>query len=225
MAVETYNPQATPPPPPPFEFDRKAKRTKRSHPSKRDYSDEENLAACLVLLARGGPTTEQEPEPCPAVEPTPPISSTITHKKTSHMYTCSVCNKSFQSHQALGGHKASHRTRPIDDDNNNDNGKVTSFATETALNYVSALNPRGRIHKCSICFKTFPTGQALGGHKRKHYEGVIGGMKSAKSATASGSSSGVTSSASSSHGDSHRVNEFDLNLPATPELDLSLGFV
>jgi hypothetical protein len=49
-----------------------------------------------------------------------------------------------------------------------------------------------------VCNKTFPTGQALGGHKRCHYEGPIGGG-SAIAAAASG-------------------QRFDLNMPALPDI-------
>ncbi|KAE9458779.1 hypothetical protein C3L33_09316, partial [Rhododendron williamsianum] len=72
----------------------------------------------------------------------------------------------------------------------------------------------GRTHECSICHKCFPTGQALGGHKRRHYEGVVGG-----------GNSGVTTAATSSEGvgstSSHRG--FDLNLPALPEFVFGRG--
>jgi hypothetical protein len=50
----------------------------------------------------------------------------------------------------------------------------------------------------------------LGGHKRCHYEGIIGG----------GEKSGVTStseSAGSTNTRTHSHNEFDLNIPALPE--------
>ncbi|KAL3726106.1 hypothetical protein ACJRO7_031061 [Eucalyptus globulus] len=31
----------------------------------------------------------------------------------------------------------------------------------------------GKVHECLICHKSFPTGQALGGHKRCHYKAPI----------------------------------------------------
>ncbi|ESQ30821.1 hypothetical protein EUTSA_v10012368mg, partial [Eutrema salsugineum] len=35
--------------------------------------------------------------------------------------------------------------------------------------------PSISIHECSICHKVFPTDQALGGHKRCHYECNLSG--------------------------------------------------
>lgn len=67
------------------------------------------------------------------------------------LYSCSVCSKSFDSYQALGGHKTSHRKPASSDD-------------------VASGVQREKVHQCSICLKTFPSGQALGGHKRKHYD-------------------------------------------------------
>lgn len=76
---------------------------------------------------------------------------------------------------------------------------------------VSTLgSASGRTHECSICHKTFPTGQALGGHKRCHYDGGSGI-----------SNGGVTSSeggaSSQSHSQSQSQRGFDLNLPALPD--------
>ncbi|XP_072993002.1 zinc finger protein ZAT10-like [Typha latifolia] len=66
----------------------KGKRSKRP----RCATDEEYLALCLLMLARGE-SGRRLPSPPPP--------------KQSH--ACSVCGKSFGSYQALGGHKTSHR--------------------------------------------------------------------------------------------------------------------
>lgn len=137
-------------------FDKMSKR-KRSKRSRSDISnhlrdgnstEEENLAWCLIMLARGV-TGESE-----FVKQSTP--SSISDLNLS--YKCSVCNKTFNSYQALGGHKSSHRK----------NNETDSSATAVT---VAVLPVVGRAHVCKICHMSFPTGQALGGHKRRHYDG------------------------------------------------------
>ncbi|KAH7834958.1 hypothetical protein Vadar_021373 [Vaccinium darrowii] len=170
----------------------KRKRSKRSR-SETPPTEEEYLALCLIMLARGGKAA---------------TSAAATDEKIS--YKCSVCDKAFSSYQALGGHKASHRKLAATSDDNNPS---TSTTTAAAL-ATTTLPPSGRSHECSICHKAFPTGQALGGHKRRHYEGTIG--------TGNGSASGATTT-SEGGGSSHSNRGFDLNVPALPEFGLGLS--
>ena len=104
------------------------------------------------------------------------------------VYRCETCNKGFQSYQALGGHRASHKRLRIDSDEedaaappkNNNNGNQKTF-------------------KCPYCFKVFESGQAMGGHKKVHMS------------TAAAAGRRVSISAPPDH-------EFiDLNLPAPEE--------
>ncbi|KAJ8619899.1 hypothetical protein MRB53_028428 [Persea americana] len=72
---------------------------------------------------------------------------------------------------------------------------------------------RNTTHQCSVCFKCFPSGQALGGHKLCHYYG--GGA-------ASCNSSGVTSSKGGGAA-SPVIMKFNLNLPVLLEMGLFFG--
>ncbi|CAN6312256.1 unnamed protein product [Urochloa humidicola] len=113
-------------------------------------------------------------------------------------YRCSVCGKAFASHQALGGHKASHRKpTPLQVVQ-----ASSSFAGDASAASSSAGGigggPAGR-HRCSVCHRSFTTGQALGGHKRCHY---WDGLSVSVTASASGSGSSV--------------KDFDLNLMPLP---------
>ncbi|KAG2325793.1 hypothetical protein Bca4012_040280 [Brassica carinata] len=77
-----------------------------------------------------------------------------TGRKTKDdRFECKTCNRKFDSFQALGGHRASHK-KP----------KLMSVEQEQAKH----RNNENAVHKCSICGQMFGTGQALGGHMRKH---------------------------------------------------------
>eukprot|EP00268_Persea_americana_P013881 TRINITY_DN1614_c0_g1_i1.p1 TRINITY_DN1614_c0_g1~~TRINITY_DN1614_c0_g1_i1.p1 ORF type:complete len:244 (+),score=22.08 TRINITY_DN1614_c0_g1_i1:111-734(+) len=156
MALEALNSQVGPTPPfssirePEFhslEPSAKRPRSKRPRPTEEEY-----LALCLIMLARGGTSGAASfASPIRHHEAPPPPTTKNAHR-------CSVCDKAFPSYQALGGHKASHR-------------KLLPYAEDSAPKAPSAAVISGRSHQCSICLKSFPSGQALGGHKRCHYDG------------------------------------------------------
>ncbi|MCD7448471.1 hypothetical protein HAX54_042605 [Datura stramonium] len=64
-------------------------------------------------------------------------------------YECKTCKKLFESFQALGGHRASHKKPKL----------VTG---------VDPIKSKKKKHICSYCGEEFTLGQALGGHMRKH---------------------------------------------------------
>ncbi|XP_062089517.1 zinc finger protein ZAT10-like [Humulus lupulus] len=202
----------------------KRKRSKRprleqDHPS--PPSEEEYLALCLIMLARSGGSATSSPPANSSSSAQGPAHDGGAHRLPPQppslklSYKCSVCNKAFTSYQALGGHKASHRKSS----NSSSDGAATAAADNVSTTTVSTTVPAssGRTHECSICHKTFPTGQALGGHKRCHYDGGSGNSASGGGVT---SSEGAASSMSHSH--SHNQSQisqrgFDLNMPALPE--------
>ncbi|KAJ0230447.1 hypothetical protein HA466_0308000 [Hirschfeldia incana] len=207
MALDTLNsPTATTTttPPSPFltepdnlESWTKRKRTKRHRIDDQSNppSEEEYLALCLLMLARGRGSSDDDHHSSP-----PPPPSDHHHRD----YKCSVCGKSFPSYQALGGHKTSHR-KPVSNNNNTNHDSNSNTGNGSITNNGNISNgligQSGKTHKCSICFKSFPSGQALGGHKRCHYDGGNG-------------NSNINGNGSNSHG-------FDLNLPADQVFEAS----
>ncbi|KAH1096997.1 hypothetical protein J1N35_013918 [Gossypium stocksii] len=175
----------------------KGKRSKRPRSEDHVPTEEEYLALCLLMLARGATDSSTSTLPDRHRSPTP------TDQQLR--FKCKVCNKAFNSYQALGGHKASHRklSSGINDDQ----------STSTTTSSTSTSNPSGRSHQCSICHKSFPSGQALGGHKRLHYEGGAGTAR------------GVTTSERSASTSTTNQRGFDLNFPALPEFSPSNLFV
>ena len=72
------------------------------------------------------------------------------------MYTCNVCQKKFESFQALGGHMVAHN-------NQERNHLSTSMADGGVQEF-----PLTKLHRCRLCGVEFPDGRQLGGHMRKH---------------------------------------------------------
>ncbi|GFS44170.1 hypothetical protein Acr_00g0088930 [Actinidia rufa] len=89
----------------------KGKRSKRPR-IETPPTEEEYLALCLIMLARGGEAYNS----APAAVHRRHSASTPPQSEVKLVYKCSVCDKEFGSYQALGGHKASHRKHACADD-------------------------------------------------------------------------------------------------------------
>ncbi|KAK8493127.1 hypothetical protein V6N13_024870 [Hibiscus sabdariffa] len=146
--------------------------------TEREEEDEEDMANCLLLLSQGQSRK-------------PPSSAAATSKTASpgpgmFVHQCKTCNRCFPSFQALGGHRTSHKKPKVNDhhqDNNNNSielmlAKDDDYFDElndmnTALSLritskASVSRNKSRVHECSMCGAEFSSGQALGGHMRRH---------------------------------------------------------
>jgi len=108
------------------------------------------------------------------------------HSDKRSKFECTTCNKVFYSYQALGGHRASHKKLvgmkpssgpnlkssdgdflsppPNDHHHQHKLGEIgigSSSSPSTSMKVAQK-------HECPICSRVFPSGQALGGHKRSH---------------------------------------------------------
>ncbi|WOL00074.1 hypothetical protein Cni_G08787 [Canna indica] len=142
--------------------------------------EEEDMANCLILLAQGLPFDKPSAGAATATTTTEKFTSrrfaeaaTTTNGKAGfYVYECKTCNKCFPSFQALGGHRTSHK-KP----------KLAAAALppeklavhddmlQISMNSFSkaiASSAKPKVHECSICGSEFSSGQALGGHMRRH---------------------------------------------------------
>ena len=203
--------------------------------------EEEDMANCLILLARGADPHKQAEEDHGAK-----TEKVIGGRKFAEMttlcaagkvgfyvYECKTCNRTFPSFQALGGHRASHKKprtsmeekkpptppgpppQPLQQNNYEfEEGRQFHMIKSTQISLQLSGNKgfnsnKTKIHECSICGSEFTSGQALGGHMRRHR------------ASTSTSSPVVDTAASAVAVEvkPRNILELDLNLPA-PEDDV-----
>ncbi|XP_076949970.1 zinc finger protein ZAT5-like [Bidens hawaiensis] len=171
-------------------------------------NDEEDMANCLILLAH----SQSSPPP-------PPQAGAVDVARISelHIYECKTCNREFPSFQALGGHRASHKkpSKPnmLKQDLHINHGSI-ELSLQIGSNQMDHCNnPSGsikvaKVHECSICGAEFGSGQALGGHMRRHRSTPV-------ATTVCGGSGGCQESKKMK-----TLLSLDLNLPAPVEDDI-----
>ncbi|XP_012827285.1 PREDICTED: uncharacterized protein LOC105948612 [Erythranthe guttata] len=130
-----------------------------------------------------------------------------------YVYECKTCSRTFPSFQALGGHRASHKKPKPPAAAADVDRKKPPPAAAPPIDQTAEYTPAPtstqfpKTHECSICGSEFASGQALGGHMRRH--------RSAATNTNTTSSSDIIDAGEKTR----NMLELDLNLPAPPEDD------
>ncbi|URD84445.1 C2H2 zinc finger protein [Musa troglodytarum] len=137
--------------------------------------EEEDMANCLILLAQG---RALDAGPPPDQARFAEAATTTNGKAGFYVYECKTCNKCFPSFQALGGHRTSHKKpklapqpttaaaeKVVVDD---DMLRISMNSFSKPIGSSGQSNTKPKIHECSICGSEFSSGQALGGHMRRH---------------------------------------------------------
>ncbi|KAI3791877.1 hypothetical protein L2E82_05741 [Cichorium intybus] len=169
-----------------------------------DNDDDEDMANCLILLAHG--------HHLPA---TPP--SNAVGQSPLYVYECKTCNRGFTSFQALGGHRASHNKphKEVYDQPSKNRTSVSISPNKHLLCSPSGTTKGPKVHECSICGSDFTSGQALGGHMRRHRSMSMSARATSTATAACNTSDGCYESKR------HKtILPLDLNLPAPIEDDL-----
>lgn len=178
-----------------------------------------------------------------------------------YVYQCKTCDRTFPSFQALGGHRASHKKPKATSFYSNldlkkniyENDAVSLVTTSTIYNNNKNNNNRSlvvygkssnnKVHECGICGAEFTSGQALGGHMRRHRGAVVVTAAPAPTVTLATAPANTELSLSSmsfdqiSEGQDHLVMpatkkakktvvslDLDLNLPAPEDENRVNGF-
>ncbi|XP_010524399.1 PREDICTED: zinc finger protein ZAT4 isoform X1 [Tarenaya hassleriana] len=145
-------------------------RTEPEHlSSASDTTTEEDLAFCLMMLSRdkwkqkSKSREVQDQDNNDHGEEENDMDESQGYRESKNRargkYKCDTCDKVFKSYQALGGHRASHKKNRVC------RTEHPRRATEYEVGNAVAEK---KIHECPICLRVFPSGQALGGHKRSH---------------------------------------------------------
>ncbi|CAF1791247.1 unnamed protein product [Brassica oleracea var. botrytis] len=228
--------------------------------------EEQEIANCLILLSQGHSL------PLPNHEANnnntyrfssrrflETSSSNGGDKAGYYVYQCKTCDRTFPSFQALGGHRASHKKPKatlssysnIDVKKNIYESNAVSLVTTSTIyknNNNRSLAVYGKagsnkVHECGVCGAEFTSGQALGGHMRRHRGAVVIAAAPVTTVTVATAAANTELSLSSmsfdqiSDGQDHLVMpatkrakktvvslDLDLNLPAPEDENRVNGF-
>ncbi|XP_031120978.1 zinc finger protein ZAT5-like [Ipomoea triloba] len=131
--------------------------------------EDENMAHCLILLAKSaGNDVKVERISCRKssdADTAAAVATVTAVATTTSVYECKTCNRKFPSFQALGGHRASHSKPKLIPE---DHKKSTPLDHQEIQDKTLEKTNKTKIHECLICGSLFFSGQALGGHMRRH---------------------------------------------------------
>lgn len=243
-----------------------------NNPTLKAAEDEEDqdIANCLILLAQGHSlpnnnhhvTNNNNAYRFTSRRFLETSSSNSGGKAGYYVYQCKTCDRTFPSFQALGGHRASHKKPKAASFYSNLDLKKNIYAndavslvhtTTTVYNNNKNNNSRSlvvygkasnnKVHECGICGAEFTSGQALGGHMRRHRGAVVVPAAVAPTVTVATAAANTELSLSSmsfdqlSDGQDHLVMpakkkarktavslDLDLNLPAPEDENRVNGF-
>ncbi|KAJ4882420.1 C2H2-type zinc finger family protein [Raphanus sativus] len=234
--------------------------------------EEQDIANCLILLSQGHslpiPNHEANNNNTYKFSSRRFLETSSSNgggKAGYYVYQCKTCDRTFPSFQALGGHRASHKKPKatlslysnIDVKKNIYESEAVSLVTTSTIynnnnnnknnnnRSVAVYGKAGsnKVHECGVCGAEFTSGQALGGHMRRHRGAVVVAAAPVNTVTVAMTAANTELSLSSmsfdqiSDGQDHLVMpatkrakkpvvslDLDLNLPAPEDENRVNGF-
>ncbi|KAK1421218.1 hypothetical protein QVD17_23395 [Tagetes erecta] len=201
-------------------------------------TEDEDTANCLILLSKGynNVVTNNVGEHSGYKFNSKKYIQTSTDGVSGYngiyVYECKTCGRTFASFQALGGHRASHKKPRINEFEKRKPPSYMAFSDEDEPPPSLQLNHRksfSKLHDCGICGAEFNSGQALGGHMRRHRP-INGNTVPGPSTntTLSLVPYGMDTTVVTDDHDNHKLMndglclDLDLNLPAPPETTVAI---
>ncbi|KAG2262539.1 hypothetical protein Bca52824_069618 [Brassica carinata] len=205
--------------------------------------EEQDVANCLILLSQGHSlpipnheTNNNNTYRFSSRRFLETSSSNGGSKAGYYVYQCKTCDRTFPSFQALGGHRASHKkpkatlslyssidVKRTSTKNNKNNNRSVSVYGKAGSN---------KVHECGVCGAEFTSGQALGGHMRRHRGAVVVAAAPAHMVTVATAGANTELSLSSMSFDQFSDGQDHLVTPATKRakktvvsLDLDLNLL
>lgn len=143
-----------------------------------DNDEEEDMANCLIMLAQSVSPLKQDF----CSRKTKLLKIRSVTEMTGTGFECKTCNRVFPSFQALGGHRASHKKPKLTDNRQPELEHLNIITNKSCYDIIQTgcKNIKPKVHECSICGSEFLSGQALGGHMRRHRASVPAEISSMK---------------------------------------------
>ncbi|KAK1384811.1 hypothetical protein POM88_022546 [Heracleum sosnowskyi] len=195
---------------------------KDSHEEKMVFGNSKNCKDKKMKMKMG--LNQEKP---PAVGSSLQVAGAST---ATNIYKCSTCDKTFSSHQALGGHRASHNKFKVTIINGNGDSSISKRPPHNPSSVSAIAAPALKLHtspdqvsstvyRCSVCEKIFASGQALGGHKRCHWTAPVADAHTDQAQAQPQAQLAVRSSGEEANtqagGKRIRLMGFDLDVPAS----------
>ncbi|XP_076917242.1 zinc finger protein ZAT5-like [Bidens hawaiensis] len=158
-------------------------------PATSTTTEDEDTANCLILLSKGHNIHPIHDIHNNNIINIPESSCYKFNSKkyingltgSTYVYECKTCTRTFSSFQALGGHRASHKKPRITEPetqkqalfSDEDEPSSVSHNMHQRIQSPNSKKFSSKLHECSICGAEFNSGQALGGHMRRHRGNII----------------------------------------------------